>query len=103
MARKKKTTEKESPSEQIVSQEDVWNVLNFANSIYNGIYTPDLMNSRMKDITMQPLVATLDKINTALSNPKSSENELIGYSEWLELNSILYRRILLYFFRITFF
>lgn len=97
MARKKKITEKESPSEQIVSQEDVWNVLNFANSIYNGIYTPDLMNSRMKDITMQPLVATLDKINTALSNPKSSENELIGYSEWLELNSILYRRILLYF------
>jgi hypothetical protein len=51
----------------------------------------------MRDATLTPQLATIDKINTALSNPKESEEELIGYSQWLELNSTLYRRILLYF------
>lgn len=102
MVTKRKQTKKESPSKEIkISEEAVWDVLKFANNLYTGaypnVYTPELVNSRFKDVTLQPQIATLDKINKALSSPKESEEELIGYSQWLELNSILYRRILLYF------
>lgn len=102
MVTKRKNTKKENPSEEVkISEQEVWDVLKFANSIYNSSYpntlNPELVNSRFKDITLQPQIATLDKINKALSSPKESEEELIGYSQWCELNSILYRRVLLYF------
>lgn len=102
MVTKRKNTKKENPSEEVkVSEQEVWDVLKFANNVYNGgypnVYTPELVNSRFKDITLQPQIATLDKINKALMNPKESEEELIGYSQWCELNSVLYRRVLLYF------
>lgn len=100
---KRKNTKKDAPSEEapLISEKEVWDVLKFANNIYSGfypgIYTPDLVNSRFKDVTLQPLVANLDKITTALSNPKENEEVLTSYSQWLELNSILYRRVLLYY------
>lgn len=93
-SRKKSTKPKE---EILLSETEVYDVLRFAQSLYQGIYTPDLVNSRMKDITMSPQKATLDKITAALENPKENEEALIGFSEFLELNSLLYKRILLYF------
>jgi len=81
-----------------LSEEAVFDVLRFTNAMYQtGAYTPDLLNSRMKDITLSPQIATSDKINQALQSPKDNEQQLVGYSEFLELNSMLYKRILLYF------
>lgn len=98
-ANKKQT---EIPEEKIlITEQEVYNVLEFANSLYNGsypsVFTPQLVNSRMKDITMNPLVATMDGINKALATPKESEDILIGYSQFLELTSMIYKRTLLYF------
>ena len=96
----KKTKASASKEEVILTEAEVYNVLEFTKQLYSGyqnVYTPELINSRMQNITMNPVVATADKINTALIDPKNSQEELIGYSEWLELNSTLYRRILLYF------
>jgi hypothetical protein len=91
----------EQTSTEPITKEEVYNVLAFAEQLYNGqyrgIYTPQLMNMRMQDINMSPQVATADKINAALSNPKENEQALIGYTEWMELNSILFRRIMGYF------
>lgn len=104
MTTKRKYTKKEkSPSEEneLISEKEVWDVLQFANNIYTGVYpsiwTPELTNSRFKDVTLQPLVASLEKITTALADPKQNEEVLTSYSQWLELNSILYRRVLLYY------
>ncbi len=114
MTRKTKTTIKEKPSKEesspsekvLLSEEEVYDVLKMAQSIYSGVsgqgfypsvWTPDLVNQRFRDITLTPQVATLAKINEALSAPKENEEALIGYSQWLELNSILYRRVLLYY------
>ena len=100
MARKKKETSTVSQPKTEITAEQVYDVLKFANSaygMYNGAFTPDLVNARLKDITMSPQMATADKIEKALSSPNSSEEELIGYSQWMELNSMLYKRILLYF------
>ena len=100
----KRASPKESSSENkeiLISESEVYDVLEFANNLYRGVYpgvfNPQLVNSRLKDITLSPQKATLDKINSALNDPKNSEQELIGMSQWLELNSLLYKRLLLYF------
>jgi hypothetical protein len=99
LRKKKETPKVSSPSEELTI-EQVYDVLKFANAAYNnyqGIYTPDLVNSVMKGITLNTQEANLDNITKALQDPKNNEQKLIGYSEFMELNSMLYRRILLYF------
>jgi hypothetical protein len=89
----------------LVSEEEVWDVINFAQEAYGflgrlngfGQYTPYLTNSLLKDVNMNPLEDTSDKIEAALENPKQNEQNLIGYTEWLELNSMLFKRIMGYF------
>ena len=98
MARTKKPVEKEESV--LLTAEQVFDVLKFSQSLYGGypnVYTPDLVNARLKDITMSPQAVTAEKINSALQNPKENEQNLVGYSEFLELTSMLYKRILLYF------
>jgi len=86
-------------SEETLSESETWDVLDFAKSIgqmYQGVYTPDLVNQRLKDINMNPLSATSDAINSALLDPKNNEQNLIGYSEFLELNNMIYKRMIGY-------
>jgi hypothetical protein len=89
-------------SELTVQQ--VFDVIAFASNAYGGglsygypqAYTPELVASRLKDVATNPSQADLDKINTALLDPKNNENNLVGYSEFFDLTSILYRRLLHY-------
>jgi hypothetical protein len=84
-----------------LTEEQVWSVIEFArhlNNIYPGIYTPDLVSSRMRDINMNPLVASAKTdIETALKNPKNYEEQLRGYSEYFQYNSMIYQRLLSYY------
>jgi hypothetical protein len=83
-----------------VSQEELYDMLEFARQAYSGTYphvfTPELINSRMKDINLNPLEATQKSVEKALADPKNHENELIGFSEFFELSSMIYKRMLLY-------
>jgi hypothetical protein len=94
------TRKKVEPTSETISQEEVFNVLQFATSAYNGafqgVYSPFLTNQRLQDASLNPQIATSTKIERALLNPKQSEQELIGYSEFLEFQSMLYKRMLLY-------
>ena len=100
-----KNTDNSQSDEALISEEAVWDVINFAKEAYSflgklngyGAYTPYLTNALMKDINMNPREATASKIEDALSNPKENEQNLIGYAEWLELNSMLFKRIMGYF------
>lgn len=90
----RKKTEKEMLNEQ-----EVWNVIEFAKNIspyYNNVFTPDLVNQRMQDINLNPMSTTQDKIEKALLDPKNNENQLIGYSQFFELNDMMYKRMLYY-------
>ena len=92
MARKKQNIE-----EPLLSQEEVFDVLRFAQNVYgNAVYNPMLVNERLKDISMSPLVADVDKVQEALQDPKNHEGELLGYSEFFQLTSMLYQRMLNY-------
>jgi len=99
VSRKKKATTTPAEAQTPLTVEDVFNVLQFANLAYSGglwqgVLTPDLVNSRMRDISLSPLVATSETVATALQNPKESEDQLSGFVQWQELISMLFKRIL---------
>ena len=84
-----------------LTKEEVYDVLKFARSastspLYNNYFSPDLVNSAMKDINTNPLVADQDKIDAALKSPKTSEEELIGYNQYFALIDMIYKRSLGY-------
>lgn len=93
MARTKKT--------ESITDEELYDVLEFAKNMYSGayqnnIFTPELVNSRLKDVSLNPLAGTKEEIEKALANPKNSEKQLVGYSEYFELVDMLYKRQLYY-------
>jgi hypothetical protein len=101
VTKKKKTTSAETET-PLLSKEEVFSVLEYANLAYSGglwqgIYTPQLVNARLQESTMAPIAATAAGVKAALASPKESERELAGFVEWGELNSILFKRILRYF------
>ena len=94
-------TEEKLTEQQVNDVLNAWNFLEFSNSYrsaYNRTYlTPDSVNQQMKNINMNPLSTTLEKIEDALKNPKDSETLLKGYSESLECQNMYYKRLLRYF------
>lgn len=87
---------KQTKEDVLISENEVWDVLKYAANVYNMYGNPLLVNSRMKDATLDPMVATSEAVEKALQNPKNSEEQLIGYSEYMELTSMLYKRIVYY-------
>jgi hypothetical protein len=81
-----------------LTTDDVWSVLDFARSMLNypSYLTPDLISSRMKDVTLNPMAATEDSLNKALANPKESELQLREFSQDFELKSMVYKRLIAY-------
>lgn len=94
----RKNTKKATPSDGVlITENEVWDVIKFANELYRGVYTPMLVNQAAQSITLNPQQATSEKIDAALLDPKNSQQALVGYSEFMSLSSMIYKRILLYF------
>lgn len=94
----KTKTKKPKLNSNELSQEQLYDVLEFARNVYQGniipnVFTPELVNARMKDLNLNPLVATETNIETALKDPKNNEAQLIGYSEFFSLTSMIYKRL----------
>jgi hypothetical protein len=76
-----------------------WDFEKFANAlstIYPHIFTPTLVNASLKNITLNPQIATDTDIQNALDAPKENEQNLIGYGQDFELKDMLYKRQILY-------
>jgi len=87
----------EIPEGTELSKDVVFDVLRFARELgYTGYLTPMLVNQRMQDISMNPLSATSEGLTSALADPKNNEIALQGYSEDLELQSMVYKRLIDY-------
>lgn len=61
-------------------------------------YSPQLTNQRLNEIALSPNDLSADKISADLANPLSetSQNELVGYSEFLQFSEAISKRTLLY-------
>lgn len=92
------TSEKNIEEEKELSQEEVWEIIEFARQL-NGPFTylnPDLVSARMKDITLNPISATSDLLEKAMKEPKAHELDLQKFSQSFELTSMVYKRLLAY-------
>jgi len=92
-------TEENKNDEILLSKEEVFDVLQFAQAMYNtnyNILTPDLLNQRIKDISYDPLSPTAANITSALNNAKNSEEQLRSYIEFFEILSMPLKRIFSY-------
>lgn len=59
---------------------------------YGAGWTPAMQNSMMKDLTLNPLKSTSEKIEQALEDAKNNEKFLIAVGQHLYLTNHLYRR-----------
>lgn len=91
----------EQKDEILLTPSEVFSVLEFAQGMSRGMYgygntilTPDLINQRLKDISLNPMSATQDSLEKALADPKNSEEELQAFSENFELISQPYKRLI---------
>jgi len=94
------TDEVEKKDEILITEQEVWDVMAFARAMVGmygqGYLTPDLISSRMRDITLNPMAATEDSLNAALASPKDSEQQLRQFSQDFELRSMVYKRLISY-------
>ena len=100
MATTKKRSVPKVKEEILLSENEIKEVFDFYNfsmaQSNMNILTPDLLSGRMKDISMNPMVATETSLNAALIDPKNSENALMAFSENFELQSMPYKRLIDY-------
>ena len=102
--KEKKTDEILPKNEEIlISKENLEYALTFTRKLFNGemnlmngILTPSLINSRMKDINQNPTSATATSLASALKDPKNSELQLQEFSQDFENQSQVYKKLLAY-------
>ena len=102
MARPRKTTvQPQSEEEQMLSANELVEVLKFAAQIYNtdpyGYFTPNMSNQNIIDLNNNPEVPTKDKVTKALSDYKNNSEQLQAYSEFMEAFDMIYKRLVKYY------
>lgn len=94
----------EKNNNENISKEQVYQVLQFADMIYNpafyqnkmGLYNPYILNQNLIELNNDPIVPNYEKIIKALKDiPKSSE-QLQGYSEWCQFTESIYAKTFYY-------
>lgn len=92
---------------QELTEGEVLQILNFAKSYYASqfrdpsagfAYSPEITNQRLNEIALSPKNLTLDAIQESLRSPLSngSQDNLVGYSEFLQFSEAISKRTLLY-------
>ena len=92
--------EENKKDDVLLTEEEVWDVITFAksyaNGMYGGVLTPDLVNLRMRDVTLNPMQATQDQLDAALRDPKNNEPQFQAFSQSFEQTSMVYKRLMSY-------
>ena len=96
----KEISNSEFAEQELLTRDEVFSVVEFAKAMSGmgmGAYlTPDLINSRMRDLNLTATQATESSLATALANPKDSEKQLREFSQSFEITSQPYKRIINY-------
>lgn len=121
MANKRNKTIKEMnnsrddvPQQTSLSEEQVWDVLKFAQSVYQyaygdnalsfarfqdptaGSYTPFLTNERLSEIGLNPVKLSPEQLKDLFDNPTNNQYQLAGYSEYLKFRDAIAKRTIDY-------
>jgi hypothetical protein len=90
-----------SEKKKLLSREEVWNVLQFADALYNdksflyggGVYTPDILNSNLQNLNNDIQIPTWEKVVKALSNAVDNEDTLRSFSQYMEYFDTIYEKV----------
>lgn len=102
------------PQQTSLSEEQVWDVLKFAQSVYQyaygdnalsfarfqdptaGSYTPFLTNERLSEIGLNPVKLSPEQLKDLFDNPTNNQYQLAGYSEYLKFRDAIAKRTIDY-------
>lgn len=92
------TDNENEDKKELVSVDEVWEILDFARYAngYNSFLSPDSINNRMKQVNLNPIKATEAMLSAAMVDPKNNEELLQGMSQFFELTSMVYKRLISY-------
>lgn len=92
-----------SEKKQLLSRDEVWSVLQFADSLYNGkswlygggVYTPDILNSNLENLNNEPSrdIPTYEKVIKSLSNAVQNEDVLRSFSQYMSYFDTIYEKV----------
>lgn len=94
-------TEKNQQGEPLISREEAWSVLQFADALYKGypwlygggVYTPDILNANLENLNNDAEIPTYKKVLKALSNAVDNEDTLRSFSQYMEYFDTLYEKV----------
>lgn len=86
---------------QLLTKEQVWDVLAFADSLnrgfdIGGVYTPDMLNQNLVNLTNNVNVPSYEKIIKALDSAPVSTEVLQSFSQYMEYFSSIYNKVATY-------
>ena len=87
----------QNEEEQMLSSDELVDVLKFAAQIYNtdpyGYFTPNMNNQNIIDLNNNPEVPTKEKVTKALSDYKHNSEQLQAYSEFMEAFEMVHSKM----------
>lgn len=88
-------------NEKLLDREQVWDVLQFADSFYRGLkgmglYTPEILHQNLLNLENIAEAPTYDKITKALSDATNNIDDLRGFCNYMEYFDSLYNKVLEY-------
>lgn len=88
----------EENEKPLVTEEQIWNIVDFARYAngFGPYMTPDMINSRMKQVNLNPIAATEALLSAAMNDPKNHEENLQAMSQFFEMTSMVYKRLISY-------
>lgn len=97
-------------TEEVLSSEQVWDILKYADGLYNGlkgkginlygdtyIYNPETEKIQLKNLTNNPKVSSLEEIRKAQAQYKYNDELLQEMSEFMKFWDALYNKALRYY------
>lgn len=87
----------EEDKEILLTEQETFDVLKFATEMiggvpWSGVFTPDLINSAVKQINNNPLVPNERNLSKALNDPNNGEDALAGFNQWFDANDMVFKR-----------
>ncbi len=83
---------------ELLTKEEVWNVLTFANSLYGGgVFTPQTLNSNLVELNNNQKMPTLEAMQKALLTVRDSGETIRKYAQAIENTDMIYRRTINYY------
>lgn len=89
-------------NEPLLSENQVWSVLEFAQALNNtipigGLFTPDLLNRNLVNLNNNPKTPTYEQVVSALTEAVNQAENLQAYTEWAEFMDMVFKRTMMYY------